>query len=239
MEAAAFMKKSGVVVLVLTVLSFALILTAQKNDGQTPAPQQAGATPGIFDANDLVVNDVRFGERPEEVEKKLGQPKSAGREEMIPATGDEYYAVEYDGLELRFFLEEEDKRSLRFAEISSSRYTGPRGLKVGDTKEAVIAAFPSPRGHEGLIPDVEILYAASVSGDTALPPMGEIGRAEDTGGETVSYICPTSPYEEQAKEMGAWDIYLDYVYLEHAIAWFEIEDGKVVLIRLLQSALAE
>ncbi len=230
------MKKSSIIVLALAVLLLLFVFASQRGDEKAASPELGEARSGIFDANDLVVNDVRFGESPEEIEKKLGKPKSVGQVETIPATGDEYYAARYDGLELWFFTEEGNSRSLRFAVITGPQYAGPRGLKVGDAKEAVTAAFPSSHDYEGVIPGVEILYAASVNEDVALPPSGEIERDESAGGEIVSYICPISPYEE---ETDIEDIYLDYVYLEHAMLWFEIEDGKVSQIHLAQGALAE
>lgn len=158
---------------------------------------------------------------------------------MVPATGEEYYQRVYDGLELWFFRGDGGTFSLRHAVLSSPEYAGPRGLRVGDSKEKVIASFPSPRDLESPSTNVDLLYASGTSGDNALPPMGTIETEEDSGNEIVSYVCPTPSYEEQSEPMGVEDIYLDYVYLEHAMAWFEIVDGKVSQIHLSQGALAE
>ena len=226
------MKKSVLVGFLLVAVVLAYFFAMKKTEGETRAA-------AIFGPGDLVVNDVRFGESPEDVEKKLGRPESTGQDEMVPATGEEYYKTTYEGLELWFFRAEGDTFSLRQAVLSGPGYVGPRGLRVGDSKERVVAAFPSPRDHGSSAPNVDLLYASGASGERALPPMGSIERDEDSGNEIVSYVCPTPSYEEQIAAMGALDIDLDYVYLEHAAAWFEIVDGKVSQIHLSQGALAE
>jgi hypothetical protein len=91
-----------------------------------------------FNFNDFIINSKSID--PGNFRTILGDPKT-----ITPETegedGDVYYTYFYDGLTISHLSE----TSFIYIEVTTNKYTGPRGLKVGDTREKVLSLFKEDR----------------------------------------------------------------------------------------------
>ena len=82
----------------------------------------------IFTIKDLTVGDLKYGDTEETVKKELGNPDSE-KEKRIGQYN--YKILKYSGITVNL-KENYDKYVLAKVDITSSKYTGPRSIKVGN-----------------------------------------------------------------------------------------------------------
>lgn len=91
----------------------------------------------IFSVADLTINDISFGSRSTDIKKILGKPT---KEETKIIGNYEYLILTYPGLKLEL-KEYYDNYILTKAEITSSKYTTSRNIKVGNRISKVIKKY--------------------------------------------------------------------------------------------------
>lgn len=140
---------------------------------------------------DMSVGGIAAGATPEQVESVLGAPDSREAPSIQPATGSTVQTLRYGGLTLLFC-----DGILNAAEYADATYVGPRGLSIGDTEDAVKAAFP----YDGAMAEAHagVLYAAGWVDalDMPLPPCGTCNTAENEY-VVYRYLAPVTPYSAE------------------------------------------
>ncbi|MBR3117155.1 MAG: hypothetical protein IKF36_04700 [Bacilli bacterium] len=91
----------------------------------------------IFTIEDLIVNDLKYGDNEAAVTKSLGKPKS---EEEKGINKYDYKILKYDGLTV-YLKESYNDFVLSKVEIYSGKYETSRGLKVGSKITKVFNSF--------------------------------------------------------------------------------------------------
>ena len=91
----------------------------------------------IFTVDDLVINDLKFGEAEKNIKEKLGNPKKESTKTIDKYT---YKILEYDKLTLTL-KENYNSYILTKADINSSKYTTSRNLEVGNKISTVFSKF--------------------------------------------------------------------------------------------------
>ena len=164
------MRKSLRTFRIFTVMLL-LMLTALPSLAETRA----------FEPQDLTVGALNADMTMDEVLSALGEPSGRQTSEEA-ATGLALTVLQYDGLALTF-----TDGNLTGADWTGPTYTGPRGLKTGDTQQTVISAF-----HVDGTPTLPgVLYTSGwVDALSAqLPPCGT-AESDESGNLTVRYYAP-------------------------------------------------
>ena len=188
--------------------------------------------PTEFTMEDLIAGNLKNGDGTVQVEAAFGKPDSVNTYQE-GATG--YDVLEYfhpDGNKFVFIkgFDVEDF-TIRSVKIVTDDAATARGLKVGSTQDDVLGSFRN----DGT--DTNILYAAEIRevGENytlIIPPRGVISEDYDGEGRTViAYAVPVHPYN--------LDEISEYMFQEHGILWFVIQDGTVVEYGWFVGAMAE
>lgn len=185
------------------------------------------AEASAFTSADLNVNALAVGATPSEAGAALGNPLTLALE-TVAATGAQQETWQYDRLTLTWT----DGRLTGAAWVNPS-LTGPRGLRVGDSRATVLEAFY----RDAASADPAILYAA---GDgtplsSPLPPCGYLQAGADVSAGIV-YRAPLSPYPQSVLDDPA-----SYVFEIHATLTFQLDPvtDTVIAIHWEEGALAE
>lgn len=91
----------------------------------------------IFDTTDLVINDLKFSDNEKTVLNSLGKPEKEDKEVI---DNYEYKVLKYDGLTV-YLKEYYDDYVLSKVEITSSKYSTSRDIKVGSKITNVFAKY--------------------------------------------------------------------------------------------------
>ena len=120
-------KKMAVGLAILILFVFVLILrsTFYKNFAEMNLDKNKKE---IFSIQDLTVGNLKYGNTEETVKKELGKPNSE-KEKLIGQYN--YKILEYNGIKVTL-KENYDKYILAKVNITSNKYNGPRGLKIGN-----------------------------------------------------------------------------------------------------------
>lgn len=176
---------------------------------------------------DLSVNAVYAGATPETVRAAFGNPASSDTSDEA-ATGNTKETWQYSGLTFTF-----TNGTLNAAEWTDVRLTGPRGLRIGDSKDTVITAFYRDTSQT----DSDVLYTAGwvEAFEAQLPPCGTVRHPSD-GVTEILYRCPVEPYPADVQS----DPTL-FVYQTHASLSFLLDSATdaVTTIRWDVEPLAE
>jgi hypothetical protein len=185
------MMKRTLLSILLAALIWVTAIPALASDTASPSPDPAASpapvsTAAQFSLADLTLNGLVPGATTDDVKAALGAPLSQTEETTQPATGAKTQDWTYDALTLSF-----SDGVLCFVDTTSAKYTGPRGLKVGDTEDTVKNAFfvDSAETH------YTVLYCSGWidSLSEPLPPCGTATTWDD-GTLYYQYLAPVTPY---------------------------------------------
>lgn len=210
--------------LLLVALFAALPVTAEETSATTMdslAPETSAtvapvSTAAPFSLADLALNGVTPGASMDAVKTALGAPQNSGTETTSPATGSKLQNWTYDGLVVSF-----TDGLVSCVDTTSAAYTGPRGLRVGDTEETLRNVFYYDVAEKHRT----VLYSAGwiESLSEPLPPCGTATKWDD-GTMYYQYLAPVEPYS--ADVLASPETYL---FQKHAcLTLFVSKDTKTV-----------
>lgn len=183
-----------------------------------PAASLARGEATPFSVQDVSVNAAAAGAAMDDVRSTLGNPVSE-QTETVAATGDTADTWRYENLTLVF-----TNGNLSHADWTDATRIGPRGLKIGDSRDAVLQAFYRDPAQT----DSGVLYTAGYveTFKSQLPPCGLIQQGAD-GATEIVYRAPLEPYSADVLADPA-----QYVYCAHASLYFTIDSATDMVTRI-------
>lgn len=187
----------------------------------TPEPLIPLATPEplqIFGVEDMVMADIVLGSSAQDVLSKLGETKAIQTEnEGKKAT----WKYEDLGILLTLSGEIADDLHVDSIQLTSAMAEGPRGIKVGDSLDDILAKFPQKEP----VKDAQnqtVYYAQEFLQDNMpLPPCAYL-KEDPNGSQILYFLYPTSPYENTINEKK------DYQDKSHGIFQVKFQNGKAI-----------
>ena len=171
-----------------------------------------------FDKNDVVIEGLRFGMTPDEVESDFGEPKQIKHETNSEFIHGEYISYIYENMNMTFFdIEENGNLTLGEVEITGNELKLVNGLSIGSSYEDVINSYYNDNKERKLADDLDngkpwalLLYGDylyTYSQGYKLPEKYEQTAFLHLDGNYISYNCYI-PMEEQFENVSL-TFYLD------------------------------